>query len=47
MISRTPGSLGLPPAARAGQDTRAALTVWGIRDVDALLASGAVTQIDD
>ena len=28
----------------AGQDTRAALTAWGIEDVDALLDSGAAVQ---
>jgi alpha-methylacyl-CoA racemase len=42
-FSRTPAALGLPPA-RAGEHTRAALTDWGIDDVDALLAAGAVTQ---
>ena len=46
-FSRTPGSLGLPPAPRVGQHTREALTAWGTPDVDALLASGAVTQVDD
>lgn len=39
-FSRTPASLTTPPSA-PGSDTRAALTAWGIDDVDALLASGA------
>ncbi|TWD83910.1 alpha-methylacyl-CoA racemase [Kribbella amoyensis] len=42
-FSRTPAELGEPPA-RPGQHTRAALTDWGIPDVDDLLASGAAVQ---
>lgn len=43
-FSRTAATLTTPPPAAAGQDTRAALTAWGITDVDALLASGAAVQ---
>ena len=43
-FSRTSPSLGSPPPARAGQDTRDALAAWGIDDVDALLESGAAVQ---
>jgi alpha-methylacyl-CoA racemase len=42
-FSRTPGALDRPPA-RAGQHTREALTDWGVADVDALLAAGAVAE---
>ena len=42
-FSRTPASLGAGPSV-VGGDTRAALTAWGIPDVDALLASGAAVQ---
>lgn len=42
-FSRTPASLGTPPST-PGADTRAALTAWGIGDVDALLASGAAAE---
>jgi alpha-methylacyl-CoA racemase len=42
-FSRTPGALRTPPA-RPGEHTRAALTDWGVPDVDALLASGAVSE---
>ncbi len=45
-FSRTAATLTTPPPARAGQDTREALTAWGISDVDALLASGAATEAD-
>lgn len=44
-FSRTAPSLGLPPAL-PGEHTREALTAWGLRDVDALLASGAATQAE-
>ncbi|MEW1952729.1 CaiB/BaiF CoA-transferase family protein [Terrabacter sp. NPDC080008] len=44
-FSRTPASLGAPPSV-PGADTRAALTAWGIDDVDALLASGAAAEAD-
>ncbi len=43
-FSRTPGSLGLPPRPRPGADTRAALTAWGIPDVDALIERGVAVQ---
>jgi alpha-methylacyl-CoA racemase len=42
-FSRTPARLGSGPSV-AGGDTRAALTAWGIEDVDALLESGAAVQ---
>ncbi|HEY3005505.1 MAG TPA: CaiB/BaiF CoA-transferase family protein [Kribbellaceae bacterium] len=42
-FSRTPSSLGIPPA-RPGEHTREALADWGIDDVDALIASGAAVQ---
>ena len=45
-FSRTAATLTTPPPARAGQDTREALTAWGISGVDALLASGAATEAD-
>ena len=42
-FSRTPSRLdALPP--HPGEHTRAALEQWGVRDVDALLASGAARQ---
>ncbi len=43
-FSRTSPTLTTPPPATAGQDTREALTAWGVSDVDGLLASGAATQ---
>jgi alpha-methylacyl-CoA racemase len=42
-FSRTPTSLGTAPVP-SGTHTRAALSDWGIDDVDALLEAGAVTQ---
>ena len=42
-FSRTPGALTTPPP-QPGSDTRAALTAWGLADVDALIDSGAATQ---
>lgn len=42
-FSRTPAALGEHPA-RPGQHTTEALRSWGVDDVDALLASGAVHQ---
>ncbi len=42
-FSRTGATLSSPPS-RPGQQTRAALTAWGITDVDALLASGAAVE---
>ena len=44
-FSRTEATLTTGPSA-PGADTRAALTAWGIEDVDALLASGAAVQAD-
>lgn len=44
-FSRTPSELSEPPA-RPGQHTRAALTDWGVADVDELLRSGAAVQAD-
>lgn len=43
-FSRTVPSLTTPPAATPGADTRAALTAWGIDDVEGLLESGAAFQ---
>ena len=43
-FSRTAATLSSRPPEAAGQDTRAALTAWGIEDVDALLDSGAAVQ---
>jgi alpha-methylacyl-CoA racemase len=43
-FSRTPATLGGPPASRGGQDSRSALHDWGVDDVDALIAAGVVTQ---
>lgn len=42
-FSRTPSSLGMPPA-RPGTHTREALTDWEIEDVDELIASGVAIQ---
>jgi len=44
-FSRTPTDVTEPPPA-PGQHTRAALTDWGITNVDALLESGAAIQTD-
>ena len=43
-FSRTAPSLTTPPPAEPGQDTREALTAWGITDVERLLESGAAVQ---
>ncbi|MCM0620242.1 CaiB/BaiF CoA transferase family protein [Nocardioides bruguierae] len=43
-FSETPASLGTPPPAVVGQDTRAALAAWGVADVDGLIARGVVHQ---
>jgi alpha-methylacyl-CoA racemase len=43
-FSRTGATLTSPPPAFAGQDTREALTAWGVADVDGLLTSGAAAQ---
>lgn len=42
-FSRTEATLGSGPSA-AGADTRAALSAWGLDDVDALIDSGAAAQ---
>jgi len=44
-FSGTPATLTTPPA-KPGANTRAALTAWGIDDVDALLADGTAVQTD-
>ena len=43
-FSRTTPTLTTPPPAHAGQDTRDALTAWGIADVAGLFASGAAAE---
>ncbi|WP_231123496.1 CaiB/BaiF CoA transferase family protein [Nocardioides sambongensis] len=45
-FSRSKATLGLPPAAQAGAQTREALTAWGVDDVDTLIESGAAVQVD-
>lgn len=45
-FSRTPATVRRPPAA-LGADTRAALTDWGVSDVDGLLASGVAREAGD
>ena len=45
-FSRTGATLGLPPAPRAGAHTRAALTAWGIDDVDGLIDRGIAVQVE-
>ncbi|HXH80621.1 CaiB/BaiF CoA-transferase family protein [Nocardioides sp.] len=42
-FSRTPSTLSMAPGG-PGAQTREALTVWGIEDVDALIHSGAAVQ---
>jgi alpha-methylacyl-CoA racemase len=42
-FSRTPAALSTPPA-RPGEHSRAALSDWGIDDVDTLIADGVVIQ---
>ncbi len=43
-FSRTPATLGAPPAVSAGAQTRVALSAWGIGDVEGLLARGVAVQ---
>ncbi|SFC13218.1 alpha-methylacyl-CoA racemase [Nocardioides terrae] len=43
-FSRTPPTLGAPPAAAAGAHTREALAAWGIDDVDALIDDGIAVE---
>ena len=42
-FSRTEATLSSPPPT-PGDQTRVSLTAWGIKDVDALIASGAAAQ---
>ena len=42
-FSRTEATLTLPPPG-AGEHTRAALTAWGVGDVDGLLERGVAVQ---
>jgi alpha-methylacyl-CoA racemase len=42
-FSRTPSQVSSPPAP-VGAHTRAALSDWGVTDIDALLAAGIVKQ---
>jgi alpha-methylacyl-CoA racemase len=44
-FSATPATLTTPPS-RPGADTRAALTAWGIDDVESLIDDGAAIQLD-
>jgi alpha-methylacyl-CoA racemase len=44
-FSRTPSQISSPPSP-AGSHTRAALTDWGVTDIDALIAAGVVRQTD-
>jgi alpha-methylacyl-CoA racemase len=46
-FSRTPATLGLPPAPRPGAHTREALAAWGIPAVDDLIERGAAVQVGD
>ena len=45
-FSRTEPSLRTPPPAAAGAQTRAALTAWGVDDVEGLLERGVAVQVD-
>ena len=45
-FSATPATLTTPPA-KPGADTRAALTAWGIDDVDALIDDGIAVQLEE
>ncbi len=44
-FSRTRASLSTPPPGEAGEQTREALTAWGITDVDGLLERGVAVQV--
>jgi alpha-methylacyl-CoA racemase len=46
-FSRTPATLGPPPAPESGAHTREALAAWGIPDVDDLIERGAAVQVGD
>ena len=43
-FSRTEPTLTSPPPPEAGAQTRAALTAWGVADVESLLADGTAVQ---
>jgi alpha-methylacyl-CoA racemase len=45
-FSRTKPTLTTPPPATAGEQTREALTAWGIDDIDGLLDRGVAVQVD-
>ena len=45
-FSRTGATLGMPPAPKPGAHTRAALTAWGIKDVDDLIERGIAVQVE-
>ena len=45
-FSATPANLTTSPSM-PGADTRAALTAWGIDDVESLIDDGVATQLDD
>ena len=44
-FSRTEATLGRAPAPKPGAHTRAALTAWGITNVDDLLLQGVAVQV--
>ncbi|MDN4161007.1 CaiB/BaiF CoA transferase family protein [Nocardioides abyssi] len=44
-FSRTGATLSTPPSREAGEHTRAALTAWGVADVDGLLERGVAVQV--
>ena len=44
-FSRTKASLSTPPPRESGQQTREALTAWGIDDIDGLLDRGVAVQV--
>ena len=46
-FSRTEARLGMPPAPKAGAHTRAALTAWGIENVEDLLLRGVAVQVEE
>jgi alpha-methylacyl-CoA racemase len=44
-FSRTPPALG-PPPPLPGEHTRAAMTDWGIGNIDSLIAAGVLRELD-
>lgn len=44
-FSRTEATIGTPPTAEAGTNTREALAAWGIADVDGLIDRGVAVQV--